>query len=172
MILLWVLIGIIIIQRLVELLVAKRNEKWMLNQGGYEVEGEHYKWIVLVHVLFFVSLITEVLVKGTPVVTWSQFLIGIFLLTQVTRVWCLSSLGKYWNTKIIVLPGADLVSKGPYRFIKHPNYWIVGIEFVVIPLIFGAYITAAIFPFLHLALMRVRIPKEERALLEISKIRL
>jgi methyltransferase len=88
----------------------------------------------------------------------------LFLLTQIARIWCIWSLGKYWNTKIIVLPGSPLVKKGPYKYVKHPNYIVVGAELFIIPLLFGAYITAVIFPILHILLLRVRIPCEEKAL--------
>ncbi|WP_345239024.1 isoprenylcysteine carboxyl methyltransferase family protein [Pontibacillus salipaludis] len=159
----------IIAQRLIEVAVAKRNEIWMLRHGAIEVAGGHYKWIVLVHSLFFVSVGLEAWNKELVISDWKGFLLGAFFVTQGFRIWCLTSLGRFWNTKIIVLPGAELVAKGPYKWMKHPNYVVVGLEFVIIPLLFNAYMSAVLFPLLHLALMKVRIPHEERALTKLSE---
>lgn len=161
---LWLIFGFLILQRLTELVVARRNEKWMKNRGGYEVGAEHYKWFVIVHSLFFVSILLEVFLRENSGQQLNFWLVVAFLVAQAGRFWCLFSLGRFWNTKIIILPGAPLISRGPYRFLKHPNYWIVGIELMIIPLLFQAYFTAAIFPILHILLLRVRIPEEERAL--------
>ena len=90
------------------------------------------------------------------------------MLTQLIRVWALTSLGRYWNTKIIVLPGAKMVNKGPYRFLKHPNYLVVTIEFIVIPLMFEAYFTAFFFSLLNGIILRIRIAAEERALTQLT----
>ncbi|WP_432352525.1 isoprenylcysteine carboxyl methyltransferase family protein [Sporosarcina sp. A2] len=160
----WIVISIVILQRLVELVIAKRNEKRMLAQGAYEVGARHYPAIVLLHTAFFVSLLLEVLVRKPDLSPIWGVLLTIFLLTQVLRVWCLTSLGKYWNTKIIILPGADVVMKGPYKFIRHPNYVIVATEILVLPMIYGAYITAILFTLLNAWMMSVRIPQEEQAL--------
>ena len=84
------------------------------------------------------------------------------------RIWCLTSLGKFWNTKIIILPGADVVIKGPYKFIRHPNYLIVTTELLVLPLLFSAYFTAIVFSILNIWMLSVRIPTEERALKEVT----
>ena len=167
-VIMWVLLLLIIFQRLYELVVAKRNERWMKEQGGIESGQEHYRWFVIVHALFFVSILVEVLVIGRAI-TVNYFLLALFFLLQAARVWCIASLGKFWNTKIIILPEASLVMKGPYKFISHPNYVIVGIELFVIPLLFGAIITAIIFPLLHILLLTVRIPAEERALENLAK---
>ncbi|MFC0523219.1 isoprenylcysteine carboxyl methyltransferase family protein [Pontibacillus salicampi] len=165
----YVLFTFIIVQRLIELWVAKRNEKWMKQNGGIEVGDGHYKWIVLVHALFFISILAESYGTALELSLWKGLLFGIFFVTQGFRIWCLTSLGRYWNTKIIVLPGSQLVAKGPYRFMKHPNYFVVGVEFIIIPLLFDAYISAVLFPLFHLALMRIRIPKEEEALAKAYK---
>lgn len=166
---LWIIFCFLILQRLAELFIAKRNEKWMKDKGAYEVGARHYKWFVVVHSLFFISILLEVLSRPGAGQQLNLLLFILFLATQAVRIWCLVSLGRFWNTKIIILPGAKLVSKGPYRFIKHPNYWIVGIELFIIPLLFHAYITALLFPILHLLLLRIRIPEEERALSALQK---
>ncbi|SDL68082.1 isoprenylcysteine carboxyl methyltransferase family protein [Sediminibacillus halophilus] len=159
----------LILQRLIELGIARSNESWMKEQGAIESGAEHYKWFVLTHSLFFVSLWAEAQWKGLYQLELNIYLFILFVITQLLRIWCIASLGRFWNTKIIILPGANLVRKGPYRFIKHPNYLVVLLELIVIPLMFHTYITAIMFPFLHLLLLRVRIPEEERALGELEK---
>ncbi|GAB3805158.1 isoprenylcysteine carboxyl methyltransferase family protein [Virgibacillus kimchii] len=161
---LWILFLLIIIQRLIELKIAGRNEKWMKEKGAIEIGKEHYKWFILIHSLFFFSILIEIILRNVSAVQLNYVLFILFLLTQVVRIWCISSLGKFWNTKIIVLPGYPLVKKGPYKYVKHPNYIIVGVELFIIPLLFGAYVTAVIFPILHILLLRIRIPCEEKAL--------
>lgn len=165
----WFLFIFIVLQRLFELVIAKGNEKWMLERGGVEWGGEHYKWFIVVHSLFFLSMLTEVSMRDYAEFVTSPYIFVLFLLTQLVRVWCVLSLGRFWNTRIIILPGRSLISRGPYKYVKHPNYLIVGIEFFIIPLLFGAYITAALFPILHLLLMKVRIPLENKALAEVNK---
>lgn len=160
----WILFVLIIIQRLFELQIAKRNEKWMKEEGGVETGKKHYKWFVLIHSLFFLSILMEATMRDNSLLPFNYLLFALFLLTQAARIWCILSLGKFWNTKIIVLPGSTLVKKGPYKYVKHPNYIIVGIELFIIPLLFGAYITAVVFPILHILLLRIRIPYEEKAL--------
>ncbi|WP_225217681.1 isoprenylcysteine carboxyl methyltransferase family protein [Sporosarcina gallistercoris] len=160
----WIVISIVILQRLTELVIAKNNEKRMKAQGAYEVGARHYPAIVLLHTAFFVSFLLEVVIRKPSLSPIWGALLTIFLLTQLLRVWCLASLGKYWNTKIIILPGADVVMKGPYKFIRHPNYVIVATEILVLPMIFGAYFTAIVFTLLNAWMMSVRIPQEEQAL--------
>ena len=143
----------------------------MRSQGAYEAGAEHYPWMVAMHVAFFVSLIGEVILFDrllSPL--WLLFL-GIFLVAQVLRIWCLASLGRFWNTKIIILPGADVVRKGPYHLIRHPNYVIVTSELLVLPLLFGAYVTAIVFGFLNIWMLSIRIPSEEKALKEATDYR-
>lgn len=159
-----IIIAIVILQRLIELIVAKRNEKWMLSQGAFEAGARHYPLMVLMHIAFFISLLMEVIVFDRPLTKIWIALLVIFLLAQIARIWCLTSLGKFWNTKIIVLPGAKVIKKGPYKFIRHPNYVIVATELLVLPLLLGAYFTAVIFSLLNLWMLSVRIPVEEAAL--------
>ncbi|KAB7705665.1 hypothetical protein F9802_13915 [Bacillus aerolatus] len=165
----YILFVFVVAQRLLEVVYARFNEKRMKEQGAVEAGADHYKWIVLLHVFFFLSLLAEVLYFGTSTARgWSLFL-SIFLIAQVLRVWTLSSLGKFWNTKIIVLPGATKVSRGPYRWIPHPNYIVVAMEIAALPLIFGAWRTALFFSIANaLLLLLVRIPAEEKALQELK----
>lgn len=162
---------IVIGQRLLELLIAKRNEKWMLRQGAYEVGAAHYPFMVAMHVAFFVSLLVEVIVFARPVSPFWLILLALFIALQCLRVWCLTSLGKFWNTKIIILPNANVVAKGPYQFIRHPNYVIVTVELLILPLLFSAYATAIVFTSLNIWMLSVRIPLEEKALKEATNYR-
>lgn len=165
----WLIFIFIVFERIVELVIAKRNEKWMMERGGIEWGREHYKWFIIVHLLFFFSILIEVTVRDYSNFVLNNYVFALFLLTQAARVWCIQSLGKFWNTKIIILPDRSLISRGPYKYVKHPNYIIVGIELFIIPILFGAYFTAVIFPILHITLMTVRIPMENKALAELKK---
>ncbi|MEK3980835.1 isoprenylcysteine carboxylmethyltransferase family protein [Psychrobacillus sp. FSL K6-2836] len=164
----FILISLVVLQRLAEVVIAKRNEKRMLQQGAYEVGASHYPVMVAMHVSFFISLILEVLIFDRAISPlFSAFLIG-FIIVQLLRIWCLASLGSFWNTKIIILPGANVVKRGPYSFIRHPNYVVVCLEIILLPLMFQAYITAITFTLLNIAMLSVRIPTEEKALREAT----
>ncbi|MBO1000108.1 isoprenylcysteine carboxyl methyltransferase [Bacillus sp. SD075] len=161
-----IFIILIAIQRLVELYIAKQNEKQLKVAGAVEYGESHYKWMVLMHLSFFIVLIIEVAVLERNVAGLWPIWLPLFLIAQSGRIWVIQSLGKHWNTKIIVLPDADVVKKGPYKYIKHPNYIIVATEIIVISLLFNAYYTAIIFSLLNVWMMTVRIPLEEKALKE------
>ncbi|HLS08245.1 isoprenylcysteine carboxyl methyltransferase family protein [Lentibacillus sp.] len=160
----WFFIVAVIIQRLVELSIARSNEKWMKRIGGIEKGEKHYKWFIMLHCCFFISIIIETSINKHVLTNVNYFLLIIFLVAQAVRVWCIHTLGKFWNTKVIVLPGVALIKKGPYKYIKHPNYIVVGVELFVIPMLVGAQLTALLFPVCHLLLLRVRILQEEKAL--------
>ncbi|GIO28414.1 isoprenylcysteine carboxyl methyltransferase family protein [Ornithinibacillus bavariensis] len=167
----WILILLIIGQRIIELVIAKNNEKWMKARGGIEAGSEHYKWFIYLHLLFFISLFLETIAKlDNQEISFNYIYFLVFFAAQLARIWCISSLGRFWNTKIIVLPRVSLIRKGPYKYVKHPNYIIVAVELFVIPMLFGAYITAIVFPILHILLLRIRIPAEEKALASLSKL--
>ncbi|MBM7619475.1 methyltransferase [Bacillus tianshenii] len=154
----------VICQRLVELKIAKRNENLMKKKGAVEFGQGHYGYMVLLHIAFLLALLIEVLYLSKEVSPFWPLLISLFIGTQVMRVWAIASLGMFWNTKIIILPNADVVKKGPYRFLRHPNYLVVSLEIIIIPLLFQAYITAFIFTILNAWMLSVRIPMEEKAL--------
>ncbi|WP_010530782.1 isoprenylcysteine carboxyl methyltransferase family protein [Lentibacillus jeotgali] len=160
----WFFILAIIMQRLAELSIAKSNEKWMKSMGGIEKGEKHYKWFIILHCCFFISILTETSLNKHILTDVNYFLLLIFLAAQAGRVWCIHTLGKFWNTKVIVLPGVIVIKKGPYKYVKHPNYIIVAVELFVIPMLVGAQLTAVLFPLLHLLLLRIRIPREEKAL--------
>lgn len=159
----------IICQRLLELIIARNNERWMKSKGGVEKGAKHYKWFIILHGMFFISIICEVAIRNMPNMQVNLFLLFLFIIVQAGRVWCIHSLGRFWNTKVIVLPGVALIKKGPYKYVKHPNYIIVAIELFLIPLLFKAYLTAFLFPVFHLILLKLRIPSEEKALAKASQ---
>ncbi|MGG1482606.1 isoprenylcysteine carboxylmethyltransferase family protein [Peribacillus castrilensis] len=161
-----IFIILIAIQRLVELYIAKQNEKQLKAGGAIEYGESHYKWMVLMHLSFFIVLIIEVIALERDISGLWPIWLTLFLIAQSGRIWVIRSLGKHWNTKIIVVPDADVVIKGPYKFLKHPNYIIVATEILVISLLFNAYYTAIIFSLLNVWMMMVRIPLEEKALKE------
>jgi methyltransferase len=169
MITFFIFFSVLMIQRLLELAIARRNEKWMKAQGAIEFGMKHYHFIVLVHSMFFVVLLFEKITFSREFSTFWPLLAAVFFCAQLIRVWAISSLGRYWNTKIIVLPNVEVVRRGPYRFIKHPNYLVVSIELLVVPLMFGAYITACLFTILNILMLSIRIPAEEKALREITE---
>jgi methyltransferase len=160
----WALILIVGLQRLAELCVARRNARWAREQGGYEVGGRHFPLIVSVHLLWFLGMAGEILSGATPPVWWPLPAV-LFLFAQVLRYWSLRSLGRHWNTRIWVIPGRKPVLRGPYRYIRHPNYLAVIAEILALPLVLGAFWTAGAVSLLNLlVLFGVRIPAEERAL--------
>lgn len=164
MIALWVMILILATQRIAELFISKRNEIWLKSQGGYEVGAEHYKYMVLLHITWFLAMIAEHYIRQTALSPMWQIWLGVIAIAQVGRYSVITTLGKFWNTRIIVVPNAPLVKSGLYRFIKHPNYWIVGTEIAVVPLVFELYITSLIYTILNAMMLFVRIRVEEKAL--------
>ncbi len=159
----------VIAQRVGELRLAKRNEQQIRSLGGYEWGRDHYKYIVLLHVLFFISMLWEAAHNGiSPPPWWIIPFLG-WLSAQFLRYRIIRTLGIFWNTRIMVLPGAERVTSGPYRRFRHPNYAVVTFELLVIPLIFGLYLTAALFPVINMLLLEsVRIPAEEEALYQAA----
>jgi methyltransferase len=155
-------ISFVILLRLGELILAKRNERWLLQNGAVEYGARHYPLIVSLHILFLVSLIVEYVVKRPA--TYSILLIVLYFLLLAFKAWVVLSLGKFWNTKIYHIAGFPLVKKGPYKYFKHPNYMVVIAEIAIIPLAFHLYFTAVIFTVLNLAMLYTRIREEDKAL--------
>ena len=158
----------VISQRLIELLIAKRNERILKAQGGIEFDKNGYRVIVVMHVVFFVSLICEKVFLSRMLNSYWIIFAALFGVAQFLRYWAIKSLGVYWNTKILVLPNHKLVIAGPYKFLRHPNYLAVIVEIAVIPLIFSCYLTACIFSVINFILLRRRIKIEENALRKTS----
>lgn len=157
---LWLVLALVAAQRLAELLYARRNTRRLIAAGGYEVGAAHYPLLVALHGVWLVSLAAFVPAEQAP--NWP--LLAVFVMLQCLRLWILASLGRYWTTRIITLPGAPLVRRGPYRFVKHPNYLVVAGEIAVLPLAFGAWEIAVVFSLANAAVLALRIRCEERAL--------
>ena len=155
-------ISFIIFLLIAELIYSRSNEKWLLKNGAVEYGKEHYPFMVAMHVCFLISLIVEYYFQSEH--SYSIILIVFYILLTVFKTWVLLSLGKYWNTKIYRIASVSLVNKGPYKFIKHPNYIIVIIEIAVIPLAFHLYYTAVIFSILNAIMLYIRIREENKAL--------
>ena len=157
-----IFIFFLISQRLFELYISGKNEKWLLKNGAIEFGNEHYLYIVLLHTLFILSLISEYLILPGKAVNW--YFIFIFLILISFKIYIIATLGKYWNTKIFKIPGTSPVNKGIYKYIKHPNYIIVICEIAIIPLIFQLYYTAILFTLLNAIMLSVRIRRENEVL--------
>ena len=154
-----IILALVTAQRLAELVIARRNTEALLARGGYEVAAGHYPLIVAVHALWLATLWW--FAPGRPIV-WS--LIGLFLLLQLGRLWVLATLGERWTTRIIILPGAPVVAGGPFRFLRHPNYFVVAAEIAVLPLAFGLWQAALAFSVANAIVLTIRIRAEEKAL--------
>lgn len=157
---LYLIVTVVVIQRLVELAVAAVNTRRLLAHGGREAGRGHYPLFVLLHGVWLASV--AMLVPPATVPHPGPLLILVFLM--LARVWVMLSLGPYWTTRIITLPSAPLVRRGPYRFVRHPNYLIVAGEIAVLPLAFGAVGLAIVFSVLNGCLLAYRITIEDRAL--------
>jgi len=158
----WLLVGLVAAQRLGELAYAGRNTRRLLARGGVEVGAGHYPLIAGLHVAWLAAILIQV-PPETPV-HWPP--LWAFVAVQGFRAWTMASLGRFWTTRIITIPGAALVCRGPYRWLRHPNYLIVAAEFALLPLVFGAWRIALVFTLLNAAVLALRIRVENLALAE------
>lgn len=158
-----IIVVLVALQRLAELALARRNTASLRAAGGIEVGARHYPLLVALHAAWLAAVAIVAWTTPGPV-SWPWM--GAFLLLQAGRLWVIATLGARWTTRVIVLPGAALVRRGPYRFLAHPNYAIVAAEIAVLPLAFGAWWIALIFSLLNAALLIHRIRVEDRALAE------
>ena len=155
------LLAFVTLQRLAELALSERNTKRLLARGAYEAAPGHYPFIVTLHALWLAVL--WFLGPGPPL----QIIpLAIFAALQLMRVWVIATLGERWSSRMIILPGAPLVRRGPYRYLRHPNYAVVAGEIAVLPLVFGQWEIAAIFSLLNLLVLYERIRVENEALAE------
>ena len=161
----WAILGLLVVERGIELVVASRNRRWSLRHGGVEHGDEHYRAMVLLHTAFLVSAAAEPVVFGRPFVpALAAFATALAVACQALRWWCVSALGPRWNTRIIVIPGMAPVTRGPYRWLDHPNYVAVRAELAAVPMIHTAWLTALVFSVLNACLLRRRIRAEDAAL--------
>jgi methyltransferase len=161
-------VALVAVQRLFELVLARRNERRARARGAVERGQRHYLLIVALHTLWLVCTLVEGLLRGPDIPAFWPVPLALFLLVQPLRYWAIFTLGERWNTKILVLPGEKPVRRGPYRYLDHPNYVVVIVEILTFPLIFGAWITALVFTVLNAAILSLRIREENRALSEFS----
>jgi len=160
-------------ERIAELVISKRNAAAAFARGGHEYGQRHFPWMVTLHTGFLLACLAEVFFLDRPFIPglgWPMLVIA--LLCQAGRYWVIWALGAQWNTRVIVIPGAGRVERrGPYRFgwLRHPNYWIVAIEGIALPLVHTAWVTAIVFTLLNaILLIGFRLPVENRALRELG----
>ena len=155
----YLILALVTLQRLGELVLAERNTRRLCAKGAHEVGRGHYPFVVAVHAGWLAAL--WLLGPGPPI---HVLPLVIYVVLQAARLWVIASLGERWTTRIIVLPGAPLVRRGPYRWVEHPNYVIVVAEIAILPLVFGLPVVAAFFSILNAILLWVRIREENAAL--------
>lgn len=164
---LWIVLGLVALQRAVELFYSAANTRRLLARGGIESGAVQYPFLILLHASWLASMV--IFVPASTIPNWR--LLALYALLQPFRVWTIASLGPYWTTRVITVPGAPRVRRGPYRIFRHPNYVIVCAEIATLPLAFGAREIAILFSFLNAALLSWRIRLEERALMKSRSFR-
>lgn len=163
------LVAAVALERLAELVVARRNLAWSRAHGGVEFGAEHYPLMVVLHTGFLAGALVEVIGLHRPFLPalgWPMF--AIVVAAQALRWWCITTLGRQWNTRVVVIPGAPRIVGGPYRFFSHPNYVAVVAEGIALPLVHTGWITALVFTVLNAVLLRTRIRTENAALASLS----
>jgi methyltransferase len=156
-------------ERLVELVVARRNSRWSFDRGGVEYGRSHYPLLVALHSGLLVGALAEVWIRGPEFAPALGIpMLALVIIGQALRWWCIATLGPHWNTRVIVVPGTAPVRRGPYRLLHHPNYLAVVIEGAALPLVHGAWITSVAFTVLNAAVLTVRIRVENRALASLA----
>lgn len=159
------------IERCLELVQSRRNLAHAMSRGAIERGHGHYPAMVTVHIAFLVSAAGEVLIFDRPfpgLLGWTA--LALAAASQALRLWVIRTLGDRWNTRIVVIPGKPLVTSGPYRIIRHPNYLAVAVEIAALPMIHGCWMTAIVFSIANAVLMLMRIPAENRALAESAPV--
>lgn len=163
------LVAAVGIERLAELVVSTRNARWAFARGGVEYGRGHYPVMSAMHAALLVACVVEVAVADRPFLPWLGWpMLSLVVAAQALRWWCVATLGHQWNTRVIVVPDLPLVTSGPYRWLRHPNYVAVVVEVAALPLVHTAWVTALAFTLANAAVLSVRIPVEERALATVS----
>jgi methyltransferase len=161
----YLLILAVAVERLVELVVSKRNAKWAFANGGREFGRDHYPVMVATHTALLLGCVLEVWLLDRPFLPWLGWsMLAVAVAAQILRWWCIATLGKRWNTLVIVLPDVPLVRRGPYRWLHHPNYVAVVVEGIALPLVHTAWLTALCFTAANTLLLTVRLRVENQAL--------
>jgi methyltransferase len=154
------ILALVLVQRLAELWLANRNTSALITAGGMEHGAGHYPLFILLHGGWLVALL--VAVPANAALNWP--LLALFLALQLGRVWVIRTLGRYWTTRVITIADAPLITHGPFRWVRHPNYLVVALEIPVLPLALGLWEIAAVFTVLNLGLLAYRIRFEDRVL--------
>ena len=150
-------------ERLAELVVSRHNLAWARSRGGREHGSGHYPFMVVLHIGLLIACLAEAAHRPfIPALGWPM--LAVVVLAQGLRWWCITTLGNRWNTRIVVIAGLPLVDRGPYRWMRHPNYVAVVLEGIALPLVHAAWITAVVFTVANAALLRVRISSENAAM--------
>jgi methyltransferase len=163
------LIVAVALERTAELVVSQRNLSWSRARGGVEFGARHYPAMVVLHTGLLAGCLVETITLRRPFIPalgWPMF--AIVFATQGLRWWCIATLGRQWNTRVVVVPGAARVADGPYRYVSHPNYVAVVAEGAALPMVHTAWITALAFSVLNAALLRTRIKVENAALASLT----
>jgi methyltransferase len=164
-----VLLFAIGLERLAELVLAQRNLAWSRARGGIEIGAGHYPVMVALHLALLVGCVVEVAVMQRPFIPalgWPM--LALVIAAQGLRWWCITTLGRQWNTRVVVIPGAARIAGGPYRWFSHPNYVAVAVEGLALPLVHSAWVTALAFTTLNAALLSTRVSVEDSALARLS----
>ena len=151
-------------QRLYELFVSRRHERALREKGAVEFGASHFPLLVAVHVLLLLGILFEVLVLGARPSWWWPRAFAVFVAAQMLRYSAIRALGPYWNVRVLVVPGTRLVTTGPYKYVKHPNYIAVFLEVIAAPLMFGAWRTSLVVGALNAIALFIRIRCEDEAL--------
>jgi methyltransferase len=160
-----ILIVLVAAERVAELVIARKHLAWSLERGGVEFGASHYPWMVVLHTGLLVGCLAEVLClqrSFVPLLGWPM--LALLVAAQGLRWWCIRTLGRQWNTRVVIVPGAQRVTQGPYRLMDHPNYVAVVAEGIALPLVHTAWLTALLFTMFNAALLSVRIHTENDAL--------
>lgn len=158
-------VALVACERMLELRLSARNAAWSFERGGIEVGQGHFPWMRLLHIAFLLACVGEVVgLHRAYDARLAGAMLTLVLMAQGLRYWAIGTLGPRWNVRVIVVPGLAAVNRGPYRYLRHPNYVAVMVEGFALPLMHGAWITALVFSALNLLLLRTRVRYEEQAL--------
>jgi methyltransferase len=159
------LIGLVVVERVAELVVSRRNLAWSTARGAVEFGAGHYPVMVALHTGLLAGCLVEAIRLHRPFVPLLGWpMLALVLASQALRWWCIATLGRQWNTRVVVIPDAVRVTAGPYRVVPHPNYVAVVVEGIALPLVHTAWVTALVFTVSNAALLRTRIRVEDAAL--------
>ncbi len=164
----WLYVGLIVLvvlERVVELVITERNARRLRARGGFEVGKTHFLPMAVMHTGLLVAAPVEVFRLERPFVPlWGGVMLGLVVGTMVLRYWAITSLGDRWTTRVFVVPEEPPAVRGPYRWLRHPNYLAVIVEVAALPLVHGAWWTAIAFSVANALVLRTRIRVEEEAL--------